>query len=113
MRSFGALQRELYKTDNNAKSGRYQKGLFHRKTHGRRYQRCFSMKKSIVTMKPNIKKKNLYSETLKKHFRMYISMKARKCIIKAGSLDKYLVNTSTKDIDSKFGLYLRELVIKK
>ncbi|CDW76047.1 ribosomal protein l28 containing protein [Stylonychia lemnae] len=113
MRNFGALQKLMYKTDNNAKSGRYQKGLFHRKTHGRRFQRCFSMKKSIVTMKPNIKRKNLYSEALNKHFRMEISMKARKCIIKAGSLDKYLTSTSTKNIDSKFGLYLRELVIKK
>ena len=40
-------------------------------------------------------------------------MKARKCIMKAGSLDKYLLNTKTKDIDSKFGLYLRELIKKK
>jgi len=40
-------------------------------------------------------------------------MKARKCIIKEGSLDKYLVNTKPKDIDSKFGLYLREMIIKK
>lgn len=71
------------------------------------------MKKSIVTMKPNVKHKNLYSEALGKHFRMEVSMKARKCIIKEGSLDKYLVNTKPKDIDSKFGLYLREMIIKK
>ena len=40
-------------------------------------------------------------------------MKARKCIIKAGSLDNYLLNTKPADIDSKFGLYLRELIQKK
>ena len=40
-------------------------------------------------------------------------MKARKCIIKAGSLDNYLLNTKPSDIDSKFGLYLRELIQKK
>jgi large subunit ribosomal protein L28 len=40
-------------------------------------------------------------------------MKARKCIIKAGSLDNYLINTKPEDIDSKFGLYLRELIRKK
>lgn len=44
---------------------------------------------------------------------MYISTKARKCIIKAGSFDNYLLNTKPKMIDSRFGLYLRELVIKK
>lgn len=40
-------------------------------------------------------------------------MKARKCIMKAGSLDKYLLNTKAADIDSKFGLYLRDLIKKK
>ena len=64
-------------------------------------------------MKPNIKRKNLYSDALGKSFRFYISMKARKCIIKAGSLDKYLLNTKPALIDSKFGLYLRNLIQKK
>lgn len=40
-------------------------------------------------------------------------MKARKCIIKAGSLDKYLLNTKPADIDSKFGLLLRDYICKK
>lgn len=64
-------------------------------------------------MKPNVKRKNLYSDTLQKNFRLYISMKARRCIMKAGSLDKYLLNTKPENIDSKFGLYLRELIKKK
>jgi len=38
-------------------------------------------------------------------------MKTRKCIMKAGSLDNYLLNTKTKKIDSKFGLYLRDLLL--
>ena len=33
--------------------------------------------------------------------------------MKAGSLDNYLLRTKTKDIDSKFGLYLRDLIEKK
>lgn len=33
--------------------------------------------------------------------------------MKAGSFDKYLMNTSVKDIDSKFGLYVRDLMLKK
>ena len=40
-------------------------------------------------------------------------MKARKCIMKAGSLDKYLLNTKPADIDSKFGLLLRDYIKKK
>lgn len=64
-------------------------------------------------MKPNIKKKNLHSEILGKSFKLKISMKARKCIMKAGSFDKYLLNTKPQDIDSKFGLYLREIIKKK
>jgi len=49
------------------------------------------MKKSIHTMKPNIKARNLRSEILDQSFKLNISMKARKCIIKAGSLDNYLL----------------------
>lgn len=40
-------------------------------------------------------------------------MKARKCIMKAGSLDKYLLNTKPADIDSHFGLFIRDLILKK
>lgn len=83
----------MFKTNTPAKSNKYHSGLYHKKTHARRFQRCFSMKKSIQTMKPNVKRKNLYSETLQQSFRLHISMKARRCIMKAGSLDKYLLNT--------------------
>jgi ribosomal protein L28 len=71
------------------------------------------MKKSIITKKPNVKKRALFSEILKKNFRLFISTKARKCIMKAGSLDKYLLRTKPSDIDSKFGLYLRDIIKKK
>ena len=40
-------------------------------------------------------------------------MKARKCIIKAGSLDNYLLTTKPKYLDSKYGLYLKDLIRKK
>jgi ribosomal protein L28 len=71
------------------------------------------MKYRIETQKPNIKKKTLKSEILNQEFKLWISMKARKCIMKAGSLDNYLLNTKPKDISSKFGLYIRELLIQK
>ena len=83
------------------------------KTHGRRFKRCFSMKKSIITMKPNTKMRNLRSDILGRPFKLRISMKARKCIMKAGSLDKYLLQTKPREIDSNFGLYIRDLLKKK
>ena len=33
--------------------------------------------------------------------------------MKAGSFDKYLLKTKPKQIDSKFGLHLRDLIEKK
>jgi ribosomal protein L28 len=51
------------------------------------------MKYRIETMKPNIYKKKLHSDTLGMDFKIWISMKARRCIMKAGSLDNYLLNT--------------------
>lgn len=100
----------MYATDTPAKSGKYQRGLYHGKTHGQRFQRCFSMKYSIVTMKPNIVRKSYYSDLLKKNFKIFVSMKARRCIIKKGSLDNYLLQTKPEEIDSKFGLHLRALM---
>lgn len=102
-----------FETDTPSKSARHHRGLYHGKTHGRRFQRCFSMKKSIVTMKPNVKTRNLRSEILDQSFKLDITIKARKCIMKAGSLDNYLLETKPELIDSKFGLYLRSLIKQK
>lgn len=109
-----AVQKDKpFRTETPAKSSRHNRGLYHKKTHGRRFQRCFSMKKSIVTMKPNVKNRSLRSDILNQSFKLDITMKARKCIMKAGSLDNYLLRTKPADIDSKFGLYLRDLIKQK
>ena len=71
------------------------------------------MKYSIQRMKPNVNRKRLYSDTLGLWFQVWISTKARKCIMKAGSLVKYLQTTSDKHIDTRFGLYLKDLIRKK
>jgi len=55
----------------------------------------------------------LRSEILDKDFKLWISMKTRKCIMKAGSLDNYLLNTKPKLIGSRFGLHLRDLIEQK
>ncbi len=98
----------MFGTDTPAKSGKYQKGLFHGKKHGQRLQRCFSMKYSLITMKPNIMRKTYFSKILRKNLKITVSMKANRCIIKKGGIDKYLLETKPEVIDSKFGLYLRQ-----
>ena len=109
-RCFGALVKHTFGTDTPAKSSRYHLGLFHGKTHAQRKKRVFSMKYRIETQKPNIIRKKLHSDILDRDFNIWISMKTRKCIMKRGSLDKYLLNTKPQHIDSKFGLYLRSVL---
>jgi hypothetical protein len=50
---------------------------------------------------------------LNQDFYIWISMKTRRCIMKAGSLDFYLLNSHPKKIDSKFGVFLRDLIKEK
>lgn len=102
-----------FATPTPAQSSRHHRGLYHGKTHGRRFQRCFSMKKSIVTMMPNVKSRTLRSDILGQSFKFDVTTKARKCLIKAGSLDNYLLNTKPANIGSLFGLHLRDLIRKK
>ena len=71
------------------------------------------MKYRIETQKPNIFKKKLHSEILNQNFHIWISSKTRKCIMKQGSLDKYLLNSNPAHIDSKYGLYLKQLIKQK
>ena len=40
-------------------------------------------------------------------------MKAYKAIIKMGSFDNYILCTKPKFMDSKYGEYLRELMLRK
>lgn len=42
-----------------------------------------------------------------------MSMKAYKTIIKMGSFDNYILCTKPKDLDSKFGEYLRTIMLRK
>ena len=109
-RMFSAERQRMFGTDTPAKSNRYHKGLFHGLTHSQRKKRCFSNKYRIETQKPNIYMKRLRSDILEQDFYIWISMKTRKCIMKAGSLDFYLLNTHPKKIDSKFGIFLRNLI---
>jgi len=109
-KAFSAERDRMFGTDSPAKSNRYHLGLFHGKTHAQRKKRCFSNKFRLETQKPNIYMKKLYSDVLERDFTMWISMKTRKCIMKAGSLDNYLLTAHPKKLDSKFGMHLRDMV---
>ena len=113
MSHFSSKAKLLFKSTNSAQTKRYHLGLFHGKTHSQRKKRVFSMKYRIETQKPNIFRKRLRSEILDKEFHLWISTKARRCIMKAGSLDRYLLTTKPKYLDSKFGLHLKDLIKKK
>ena len=109
-RDFGTMKKNMFRTPTPGESQRYHYGLFHGRTHHKRKKRCFSMKWHIETQKPNIAKKRLHSEILGQTFKLWVSTKARRCIMKAGSLDNYLLNTRPAVIGSKFGLHLRSLI---
>jgi len=66
------------------------------------------MKYSLVTMKPNVMRKTYFSEILRRPLKIEVSMKANRCILKKGGIDNYLLETKPHQIDSKFGLYLRQ-----
>jgi hypothetical protein len=57
--------------------------------------------------------KKFWSHALNRHFDISVSMKALKCIRKKGSLDKYLLETDTREIRSKFGELLQSHIKKK
>ncbi len=110
---FATLQRQMYGTDSPAYSNNHHRGIYHGKTHAQRRQRCFSMKYSLQTMKPNVLHKTLYSDVLKTAYRLWITTKARRCIMKAGSFDQYLLTTKPEVLSSRMALHLRSLILLK
>jgi large subunit ribosomal protein L28 len=71
------------------------------------------MKYSLQTMKPNVLHKTLYSDVLKTAYRLWITTKARRCIMKAGSFDQYLLTTKPEVLSSRMALHLRSLILLK
>lgn len=95
------------------RSARSQQGLYHKKRVQTGNQTCFSEKKTRRKWKPNIRKRNLYSKVLDKTFRMEITSKAEKCMRKYGGFDNYILMTEPKNLDSKYGEYIRKLLLLK
>ena len=73
------LKNELiFRTDNNAYSRKSQRGLFHGRTHGGKYKKCFSDKRHRYSQKPNANKKMFYSEILDKNITLPATARAIK-----------------------------------
>ena len=47
------------------------------------------------------------------NLRVWVSMKARRTIMKKGSFDNYILRTKPEQLDSKFGLLIRGLIKRK
>eukprot|EP00898_Chlorokybus_atmophyticus_P004497 jgi/Chlat1/5048/Chrsp33S04998 len=58
--------------------------------------------------KPNRQNKHLFSELLDRMVPCQVTTHALRCIDKAGGLDSYVLNTKVADLDSAFGLELRQ-----
>ena len=82
-------------------------------THGKKYQVSFSDKRHLYTQKPNVFKKNFYSEILNRKFKLNVSTKALKTILKKGGFDNYILQTKPEKMNSKYGMYLRGLMQRK
>ena len=51
------------------------------------------MKYSLITMKPNVMRRTFFSQILGMNLRVWVSMKARRNIMKKGSFDNYILTT--------------------
>ena len=58
-------------------------------------------------------KRSFQSEILGQSIFTTVSSKALKTINKMGSFDNYILCTTPKNLDSKYGEYLRELMLRK
>jgi len=104
---------QLFCTETNKFSNRSQKGLFHGVTHHGALKTCFSEKKTKVTKRPNYNYKRLYSDILQMYIRLPITTTALKNIVKKGCLDNYILLTKEKKMNSKMGMFLRNLMLQK
>ncbi len=63
--------------------------------------------------KPGVVSKWFKSETLGRKFKLFVTNKARRCILKAGGLDEYLLNTKDSTLCSKLGSELKQAIKAK
>lgn len=84
--------------------------LYQNATIGTGYTESEFKNKSKRRWKPNVQKKNLFSEILQATFRVYVSMRAWRTIRKYGSLDNYLLSCPNKVVGEGFATELKNRV---
>lgn len=93
-----------------ASLSRAQRGLFGGKTKLSGNQKSHSMVHTRRAWKPNVQSKRLWSEALNRRVRIKVTTHVLRTIDFHGGLDNYLIKTSDKKIDSRFGLELKAAV---
>ena len=58
-------------------------------------------------------KREVHSDILDKTFKIDVTTKAHRTMMKRGSFDNYLMLTHPRMIDSKWGMYIRAMIKKK
>lgn len=90
-----------------------QRGLFHGKRKRSGTRSCFSEKKSIRHFKPNVFKRDYWSELLGRKVKINVSTTAMKKIRYYGGFDNYVMLAHSKNMYSNMGEYLRRVMLFK
>jgi large subunit ribosomal protein L28 len=91
---------------------RIDTGLYHGKTVQFGNTISFSEKKSRRTWKPNVQEVKLYSETLDTRIRLKATTAAIRTVEKKGGLDNYLLRTKEAQLDSRYALELKAIILQ-
>ncbi|KAG2193159.1 hypothetical protein INT47_009592 [Mucor saturninus] len=90
---------------------RAQRGLFGGKHIQFGNNNPFSKKKTRRNWLPNVQNKNLYSESLKAFIEVKVTTAVLRTIDKKGGLDKYLLETTNKNLFSEKAIELKTKII--
>ncbi|GAA5811355.1 hypothetical protein MFLAVUS_004788 [Mucor flavus] len=90
---------------------RAQRGLFGGKHIQFGNNNPFSKKKTRRNWLPNVQNKNLYSESLSAFIEVKVTTAVLRTIDKKGGLDKYLLETTNKNLFSEKAVELKNKII--
>ena len=106
----GILSRPGRVTKN--KLARADRGLFGQTTKLFGNQISHSVRHSRRTWAPNTISKRLWSDALDRRIRVTLTANVLRTIDLKGGLDNYLLETKNAKIDSRFGLELKQAVLR-
>eukprot|EP00049_Salpingoeca_infusionum_P018140 m.355914 g.355914 ORF g.355914 m.355914 type:complete len:157 (-) comp17386_c0_seq1:770-1240(-) len=110
-----SMARDCQGSGSGSVSGRQQRQLWggRRIVFGeRRAEDKKSPIKSPRRWEPNVVPKTFKSEVLGRNISTKVTTRVMRCIDKAGGFDRYILNTRDKDLDSAFGVRLKQEMVK-